>query len=292
MGKARGKALGKQSGKVAWADEFTLLCERCGYVIEGLPTEGACPECGKAIVESLPERRVGTPWQQEPSVRSLLSTWSMTIRRPRQTLDRARADREWSLWLGLCGSGTGASLLALGLWFPHALAGMDEDGLAAGAGQTLVWFMLLIVTAAAAWMLLIALIKVETVGLGVIARSRGFRVGPDVRRAITSHGSVGWVIAGSGFFLFAVLARVTVALLTPPDVIENFENGSQIIRTSGPSAPDWLIMAIWVFTWTPVLAGFLFFETFAYLGLRRLKYANRQRPLEQSGTQAIGDSQR
>ena len=27
-----------------------------------------------------------------------------------------------------------------------------------------------------------------------------------------------------------------------------------------------------------VIAGFLFFETFAYLGLRRCKYANRLRP--------------
>ena len=27
-----------------------------------------------------------------------------------------------------------------------------------------------------------------------------------------------------------------------------------------------------------LLVGFLFFETFAYLGLRRLKYANRVRP--------------
>ncbi|MEZ6318065.1 MAG: hypothetical protein R3B49_04810 [Phycisphaerales bacterium] len=50
-----------------WADEYTVLCERCGYVVEGLDPAGACPECGKPIAESLPERRVGTPWQRARS---------------------------------------------------------------------------------------------------------------------------------------------------------------------------------------------------------------------------------
>ena len=35
-------------------------------MIEGLDTQGHCPECGKPIAESLPERRIGTPWQQSP----------------------------------------------------------------------------------------------------------------------------------------------------------------------------------------------------------------------------------
>lgn len=70
-----------------WKDEYTLLCEKCGYVVEGLDIAGVCPECGKPIEESLPERRVGTPWQQEPGVKSLVRTWWMTLRHPKRTLD-------------------------------------------------------------------------------------------------------------------------------------------------------------------------------------------------------------
>ena len=29
-----------------WKDEYTLLCEKCGYVIEGLEDSKVCPECG------------------------------------------------------------------------------------------------------------------------------------------------------------------------------------------------------------------------------------------------------
>ena len=35
-------------------DEYTLLCERCGYIIEGLPTDNPCPECNRPIALSLP----------------------------------------------------------------------------------------------------------------------------------------------------------------------------------------------------------------------------------------------
>jgi len=41
-------------------------CPESGHMLEALPNEPNCPECGKPISESLPERRAGTPWQRKP----------------------------------------------------------------------------------------------------------------------------------------------------------------------------------------------------------------------------------
>ncbi len=75
-------------------DPFTLLCERCGYVIEGLDQDGVCPECGKPIVESLPGARIGTAWQQKQSKRNLFRTWWMMFRYPKKSIELIRFDHQ------------------------------------------------------------------------------------------------------------------------------------------------------------------------------------------------------
>ena len=39
-----------------------VLCEKCGYVLNGLPPDGRCPECGKPVAESVGDGRLPTPW--------------------------------------------------------------------------------------------------------------------------------------------------------------------------------------------------------------------------------------
>jgi hypothetical protein len=39
-----------------------VLCEKCGYVLNGLPDDSRCPECGTPVSESVGTARLPTPW--------------------------------------------------------------------------------------------------------------------------------------------------------------------------------------------------------------------------------------
>src|SRR5437762_3803548 len=44
--------------------ETDLLCEGCGYTLNGLPETSNCPECGKPIRQSIGSDRVLPDWEQ------------------------------------------------------------------------------------------------------------------------------------------------------------------------------------------------------------------------------------
>src|SRR2546423_1585096 len=44
--------------------ETALLCEKCGYIVNGIPTDSLCPECAAPIAESMPTNRRPTSWEQ------------------------------------------------------------------------------------------------------------------------------------------------------------------------------------------------------------------------------------
>ena len=43
--------------------ETDLLCEFCGYTLNGLPPDGRCPECGRAVADSLGAQRHPPAWE-------------------------------------------------------------------------------------------------------------------------------------------------------------------------------------------------------------------------------------
>ena len=63
-------------------DETDLLCEGCGYLLNGLPTESNCPECGKPISQSIGIHRRASDFEQAPSRVSFIATTRRVIFAP------------------------------------------------------------------------------------------------------------------------------------------------------------------------------------------------------------------
>lgn len=245
-----------------WKDESTLLCEACGYVVEGLATDTNCPECGRPIAQSLPERRPGTAYQNRPSLRTIVTTGLGTLRHPVRTLDEIRFDTDpdeddsLGVWHAFS---TGVVLVVTPL-----IPGLVWGGAGERSGPTL-GAMLLVLAAGFGFLLVVGyflaigirlLTMMEAFGLRFISARRGFRITRRTSTLITSHGSVGWT-AGSLGAMVSVLAGVAI---TP-----TAENRLVVLLSLGAAMGC-------------LLGGFLFFETFAWLGLRRLKYANTRGP--------------
>src|SRR5688572_22403275 len=77
---AQGPLVGKARD---WTDQYTLLCEGCGYPLETIPQEGSCPECGRLIKSSLASARTGSAWQRRPGIGSWFATAWRVLARPK-----------------------------------------------------------------------------------------------------------------------------------------------------------------------------------------------------------------
>lgn len=95
------------------APDHLLLCTACGYVVDGLDEEGACPECGQPIRQSRPENNPGTPWQRRPSPRTWLQSSIAAFLRPRELFSRAAFDTRSLTALLMVNVGIATALFAV-----------------------------------------------------------------------------------------------------------------------------------------------------------------------------------
>lgn len=244
-------------------DEYTLLCERCGYVIEGLPTSAPCPECATPIESSLPEfTRLGTPYQLNPSSAALFATARAMLLRPRKTLRSMQIGSKHDIPLEDRFSFTAlaaASLILLLALVAHTIAGCIAhpeswpDALRDLFIAFLFWLVGATILCPIGLILLTLLCTIESVGIRTYGRVHNRRITPAVARSICAHASIGWLTG-------AILATLPILVIA-----------ATVYHTDAFHFMS-LLVPLGLFL------GLLHFEILIYLGVRACPYANRQRP--------------
>lgn len=234
--------------------DATLLCERCGYVLEGLDERGACPECGRPIAESLPSARTGTPFQNLPSWSGFAAHCRMLAGRPAELFGKMRVadDRD----PGIAGDAFNLAAfvtLAPVIWraWLELLDGPSPAAIVLSLGcLAIVWYCMRQTMVLLTW--------IERAGVVFFSRRRGWRIGKELAAAICANAAPGWIAAG-------LLMNVGFALCHVVDLLKPYlPLGQWALRDAIKAG-------------LPVLgfiAGMLIFETLVYIGVRRCKFAN------------------
>ncbi len=220
-----------------------LLCERCGYRLDGLDSSLPCPECGTPIGESLPSRRVGSAWQRRPGFVAWVATNWTTIRHPWTRWDEVRGETAYGLLL--CNTGSVAMVAAYAL--------VKTSGDTTNATEFALWCLLLGVLL---WPAVNILSLIEGLGLRMLGARNKWRTTKEVSGAIIAHASIGWLLG-----VPVLVAEVVYFRTMDP------------MGALGWAFADWWWQAL-VWAAAP-LAGLLGFEVLAWLGWRRMKFANR-----------------
>jgi hypothetical protein len=234
--------------------DHTLLCERCGYILEDLDPAANCPECGRPIAQSLPSARTGTPFQNDHTWRGFARHCAMLAREPGGLFSRARFGQRADDSL-LYRSVAAASFAALAppsaVIFANAVRRGEHEAIAGLLLASLLWGLLAA--------LLLVLTAIERAGIVFFAGRRGWRVPSAVARTICANAAPGWIAAA---------VFLNIALLALPGALR---------LADGAPAP-WRATAIAAAASLPLMgftAGMLVFETLVYIGVRRCRYANR-----------------
>lgn len=249
-------------------DTRALLCEDCGYPLDGLDHESACPECGRSIARSLPQGRPGSAWQGRPGFFSWIRTNWEVLRHPGDAFSRVRIEPR---------SGTG--LLALNTlvtaacfidpWVGVVIGDPARNARLHGgvAGWVIVGFMWVaetLVAAAVLW----ALTWVEFVGVQFFSRRRGWRLTPEGAWQVCCHASVGWLLLG-------ILPMLTLA--TFQALVRLFHVGPPSGSIGGgwgnASGMSWSELVYGAGVLVSTAAGVFAFEILVYLGVRKCRFA-------------------
>lgn len=230
-----------------------LLCEGCGYVLNGLPTGCKCPECGKPSEESRSTLREPPAWEKRPGLLTFFSTTAALLARPTRFFRTLSADpqgrpsrRFAHLHLAIASLLLGTATLAHLDWF-ITLGGKNQF-------QILRRLPLLLACCVATYVFLLVLTRLAGWLTNWEASYRGLRLPlPVVRRALHYH--------AAHYLPVTFAAAVTVLgyqVLLALDVISGNTGANYLYLLCGEVV---------------VFAGYLF-STY-WTAMRNLMYANR-----------------
>lgn len=228
-----------------------LWCEACGYVLFGLTRGGACPECGQPIEASLPHHRTGPPWQNRLGFRAWAATAAGVLVKPRRTFRAMRLD----------GNNGPARLFLLSMATIVGVGWGCFSGLGLGQGFLTAWLLGMV-----AAKVVLVLTYIETLGVTLFSRRRGWRVSVGLAERVTGYASVGWGVAA-----------VVLALLTG-----FYDRGliqRAVVRWFGP----WDESYVFLLAAVGFGGAVVFFEMLVWTGVRAVRYGNRPQPRKISG---------
>lgn len=225
-----------------------ILCERCGYCLHGLTTADLCPECSKPAAESMPARRIGSPWQRGPGVGSFFATFWRTLARPRGLWDDVRVERPRAnalLLVYLALATLAWSAIIWSLAFPYAFrAGRPASLLFVLIMPPGCIFVALYVASFALWVL-----------LTMWGKQRGWRASVSVVDAVVAHASAAALLG----------PLITAAMLALMFALRGLEDHDIV---------DW---TIGVFMFAQVIVPLVVAPALGLRGLSRMRFANRPR---------------
>jgi len=225
--------------------EAQLLCEGCGYRLEGLGSGVACPECGRLAELSDPARRAGSAWQRGMGLSGWWRTTIGLIREPRAFWERVRPDQRSGRDLAFINAAVTASLV-LGIPVATRLSG------------ELFYALLWMIAFGAVWTMTLA----EQFGVRFWGNVHGGRVTKAIAWSVCGHASAGWtlggLLAGGGWALGRALGDPRLFTI---DVSWHYQDVG-------------LALALFV---CGAVIGMFVFETLTYIGVRRMRFVNAPR---------------
>jgi hypothetical protein len=232
--------------------ETDLLCEACGYTLNGLPRDGNCPECGTPISQSIGDHREPAAVERSPSLQTFVRTTAAVLLRPRvfyRTL-ATRFDSATAARFSQVHRVIAATLFGLAAG-GHVLWG----GASAGLNIPLAAVMLLILSCAALAYALLQTVSALAAWLSAIeARYWGMRLPHAiVKRGLQFHAAC-----------YLPVSLVACAIIW----------GHLLLLRNGAVDRSWATAYLYTLCGTVVAsAGYLFWMY--WIAMRSMMYANR-----------------
>jgi hypothetical protein len=194
-------------------DALSLLCEGCGYELEGVGAQGRCPECGRLAAESRPDHRAGSGWQRSPG----LFSWALTCKRvlvgPGTEFSRVSLGRGCTGLLIV--NVAVAAALIVAPW-TGVLVGDPARAARGGGYESAVLLLSFVVQAALGAVGLYLATAASAAAVVALGRSRGWRLTRRAAWCVACHASAGWIVAGvMPLLLMAVWYTVGTLLKIP-----------------------------------------------------------------------------